>query len=419
MDDFDDVIENLPRKVRICNRQRNARDKRKRIFRPKGGEVSASNQKRVKKAPLKEKSKMRCSKKSSTDFVPRLAHQTAGAYKLSDVGGLRVGSACTGWCAESQALTQLGVGHTMIFMCDSEGDVKQFLDGNLKSRSFHHNVFSQSFVDEDQCDLLVAGPPCQPYSSEGKRLGSLDPRSKVVDPIVEYAEKKKPIMILLENVPGWETVGKEKFDEVWNRLSSILDASGDRFYNLYKKRLQSADFGSVQRRNRLYLAAVCQSCDSGFTWPDPLPLGLTPFDSILDPGSTVYERFSVDDVPADAMRTKTQRTAVVEALEICMDGMPAEHLVVDIGTGRGKRVTRGHFPTITATRCKSRDFFSPQLRRRFTLTELARAQGANADEINIQAVKPAAFGKIIGNAMNVGTMKAILSQMLKCIGVLD
>eukprot|EP00435_Cladocopium_sp_Y103_P025148 s4508_g6.t1 len=403
MDEFDDDIENLARKVRNCNRQRNKR-------------ARASDRDKVKKVRLKREAKKRGSKK---DFVPVPSDRTAGAYSLSDDGGLKVGSACTGWCAESQALTQLGVGHTLICTCDSEPDVKQYLDGNLKSLRFHHNVFSQSFSEEEYCDLLVAGFPCQPYSSEGSRGGSSDPRSKVVDPIIGYCEKKKPLMILLENVPGWETVGKDKFDEVWERLSSIRDASGDAFYNLYKTRLQSADFGSVQRRNRLYVVALSRACDIGFTWPDPLPKSLTSFDSILDAGSTIYDRFTVDDVPMDVMRTKTQRNAVADALQMCADGMPSEHLVVDIGTGRGRRVTRGYFPTITATRAKSRDFFSPQLRRRFTLTELARAQGANADEINIQSVKPAAFGKIIGNAMSVGTIKAILSQMLKCIGLLD
>ena len=338
----------------------------------------------------------------------------APAYSFSDLtGGLKMGSACTGWCAESQALSQLQIPHEICFVCDKDKGVKQFLNGNLKSKRFHDNVCSPSFVNEDRCDLLVCGAPCQPYSSEGKRGGTEDPRSQVIFPVVQYAERQKPMMILLEQVPAWTTVGASNFTEVWDRLSSIPATSGGRFYNLYKKVLNSRDFGSLQNRKRLYVVALMKSMDQGFSFPEPRPRSLTSCTAILDPGSTTYERFTVDDVPPDMLQTKTRREATLEMLVQCVDGVPPEHLVVDVGTGRQNRVTRGHFPTLTATRCASRDFFSPNLRRRFTLSELARCQGAVADDLNMAAVTPRAMGHIIGNAMSVGTIKAILCNMLK------
>lgn len=107
------------------------------------------------------------------------------------------------------------------------------LTSNVQAKRFHENVFAPEFKKEEQVDLLVAGPPCQPYSSEGKRQGSRDPRAKVIYPIVEYAEERKPLMLLLENVPQWQTVGQNVFDEVLARLRAISHGAGGHYYNIY------------------------------------------------------------------------------------------------------------------------------------------------------------------------------------------
>ena len=105
------------------------------------------------------------------------------------------------------------------------------------------------------------------------------------------------------------------------------------------------------------------------------------------------------------------------ALAECVNGVPDEHMIVDVGTGRENKLSRGYFPTMTATRCQSRDFFSVPLRRRFTLSELARAQKTNAAALNMECVSARAMGKIIGNAMSIGTMKAVVHSMLQSIGL--
>lgn len=397
MDEFDDNIDDLQKKVRACNR------KVRKQFHPQPRR--SLRQKTVKQTKNRGANSAR---------VAAGLNKSMPAYSFSDLGGLKLGSACTGWCAESQALSQLGVPHEVVFTCDIAPEVGEYLAGNLKNYRLHSDVFHKSFQDEDQCDLLVCGAPCQPYSSEGRRLGSKDPRSKVIFPVVEYAERKKPMMILLEQVPGWETVGADNFTEVWARLSSILDRSGGLFYNLYKSCLNTADFGGLQRRKRLYVVAVQRSLDNGFKFPDPEFSGLKPLSAVLDPGSKIYDAFELNDVPDDVLRTKAGQAAMVDVLAQCVNGIPSEHLVVDVGTGRSHKVTRGRSPTLTATRCASMDFFSPNLRRRFTLSELARAQGAIAEDLNMKAVNPRSMGRIIGNAMSVGTIKAIIYQMLQC-----
>ena len=392
MEDSDDGPENLKRQVKLCNRRN------RRSF----------------KASKKRASKKKAAPEGHCSHTPP---ETTKAFALSLMGGLKVGSACTGWCAESQALTQLDIPHEMTFMCDCESDVKKILASNVQAKRFHENVFAREFKNEEQVDLLVAGPPCQPYSSEGKRHGSSDPRAKVVYPIVEYAEERKPLMLLLENVPGWQTVGKDVFDEVLARLRAISDGAGGHYYNVYSGILRSEDFGSMSNRKRLYVVALRSRLDNGFEFPAPLVGNQTSFDTILDPGSTLHTTFDIASVPIEMCETKTRQNAMAEVINRFPLGLPCEHVIVDIGTGRENRLHTGKFPCMTATRCQNQDFFSAHMRRRFSLAELARAQGASASDMNLSCVKRRGMGKIIGNAMTVCTLKEILRQMLKCTGL--
>ena len=226
----------------------------------------------------------------------------AFACALPENSGLRVGSACTGWCAEGQALTQLQVPHHIVFMCDADEHVRRFLAGNLPVTRCHNNVFDAAFAQEEPVDLLVAGPPCQPYSSEGKRLGSQDPRSNVVWPIVAYAVKNRPAMVLLENVPAWTSVGKDVFDNVVGQLRGVKDDSGLAFYNVYWQNLRSEAFGCAQHRKRLYLVALQRSLDTGFCFPEA-GAASADFNAILDQGSVLHSTFTLADVPDDMVRT--------------------------------------------------------------------------------------------------------------------
>ena len=56
------------------------------------------------------------------------------------------------------------------------------------------------------CDLLLAGFPCQPYSSVCSRKGFDDPRGSVFAGCTRYISEAKPDMFLLENVVGLLTI---------------------------------------------------------------------------------------------------------------------------------------------------------------------------------------------------------------------
>ncbi len=50
--------------------------------------------------------------------------------------------------------------------------------------------------------LLVGGPPCQPFSVAGKKLGTADPRGRLLWDYVRWVKEVRPACFLMENVRG-------------------------------------------------------------------------------------------------------------------------------------------------------------------------------------------------------------------------
>lgn len=96
-------------------------------------------------------------------------------------------------------------------------------------------------------DILVAGFPCQPFSTIGKREGFNHPtRGTLFYEIVKILEHKKPISFLLENVKGLINHDNGKTLEI---IIHILKQNYWVFYDV----LDSANFGVPQNRERVYI----------------------------------------------------------------------------------------------------------------------------------------------------------------------
>jgi len=91
--------------------------------------------------------------------------------------------------------------------------------------------------------LVIGGPPCQPFSVGGKQLGLKDSRDGF--PIfIEAIEKVNPDIWLFENVRGLLYRNKHYFDEIISRLKALN-------YIVEYKLLNAVDFGVPQNRERL------------------------------------------------------------------------------------------------------------------------------------------------------------------------
>ena len=110
-------------------------------------------------------------------------------------------------------------------------------------------------------DLIAGGPPCQPFSVSGKRLGATDLRDMVPE-FVRAVREARPRAFLMENVAG---LAAERFNGYLLGQVSTLHALG---YAVFSKVLTAADFGVAQNRRRLFLIGIRADQRGGaFTYP--------------------------------------------------------------------------------------------------------------------------------------------------------
>lgn len=149
-------------------------------------------------------------------------------------------------------------------------------------------ILSKAGLDPEEADVLIGGPPCQPFSKSGfwasgeaKRLS--DPRAGTLGAYMRVLAEARPRAFLLENVEGLGFRGK---DEGLKLIESELERINAEYGTRYKASiavLNAADHGVPQLRKRLF---VIGARDGGsFEFPRP---------SHVDPTSAV----SGDNLPA-------------------------------------------------------------------------------------------------------------------------
>ncbi|WP_217959718.1 DNA (cytosine-5-)-methyltransferase [Acutalibacter muris] len=107
-------------------------------------------------------------------------------------------------------------------------------------------------------DLICGGFPCQSFSIAGKRRGFADDaRGTLFFEIARLAASKRPVFLLLENVPGLLSHDKGR---TFATILSTLDELG---YDVAWQMLNSKDFGVPQSRKRVYIVGYLRERCSG------------------------------------------------------------------------------------------------------------------------------------------------------------
>jgi DNA (cytosine-5)-methyltransferase 1 len=102
----------------------------------------------------------------------------------------------------------------------------------------------------DAIDLLIGGPPCQPFSIVGKRRGLDDKRADLLQHFARFVEELQPKAFLLENVPNLATIAG---GHVLELTLSRLRAAG---YCVRHDIVAADEFGVPQRRKRLVVVGI-------------------------------------------------------------------------------------------------------------------------------------------------------------------
>ena len=140
------------------------------------------------------------------------------------------------------------------------GDINQYSIEDIKKYA--------NLKDDSTIDLVIGGPPCQAFSTAGKREGFNDDRGNVFLKFIETATELNPKFIVIENVRGLlsspmnhrphiyrgEGFPKlERDEKPGGALSFVIDLLEKKGYNVSFNLYNSANFGSPQKRERIVI----------------------------------------------------------------------------------------------------------------------------------------------------------------------
>ena len=110
-------------------------------------------------------------------------------------------------------------------------------------------ILRKAGIGRGDVDVLVGGPPCQPYSINNHQRGIDDARCGLVDRYLEFVSILQPRWLLIENVPGFASIEGGRF------LRRLLRALQARSYFAGFTILEATRFSVPQRRKRLVIIA--------------------------------------------------------------------------------------------------------------------------------------------------------------------
>lgn len=149
------------------------------------------------------------------------------------------------------ALNRLG--HECVFASDIDTNAAAVYEANWgRPGGFPVKTDIRDIIDEiPEMDIICAGFPCQPFSKSGAQQGFHDQtRGTLFHDICTLAEKHKPSVIFLENVPNLVTHDNGNTMKV---IESRLEEIG---YEHWSDIISPHDFGTCQVRRRIYIVCI-------------------------------------------------------------------------------------------------------------------------------------------------------------------
>ncbi|MCX5984770.1 MAG: DNA cytosine methyltransferase [Nostocales cyanobacterium LacPavin_0920_SED1_MAG_38_18] len=312
------------------------------------------------------------------------------------------------------------------------------------------NVSSQELLEEGgivlnlgralqpgEVDLVTGGPPCQPFSTAGKRGSVMDPRGSLFMDFVRIVKEVQPRFFLMENVKGLLSAplrhrpinqrGKDypplEVDEIAGAaLKVVLSEMKEIGYNVVYNLLEAADYGVPQNRARVVF--IGSRDGEAATFPIP---------KYCKDGKILPKWLTLEDAITDLVDTEREFMAYPESrlkyLRLLESGQNWKHLPEELkqeamggayNSGGGKvgfyrRLSWDKpSPTITTSpHQKATDMCHPVELRSLTVRESARIQTFPDDWIFYGSVS--SKYKQIGNAVPVLLAKELGSYLLNLI----
>lgn len=302
------------------------------------------------------------------------------------------------------------------------GDINELTEERLRD-----------ILGDTRIDIVVGGPPCQSYSTLGKRR--LDDRANLFLQYKRVLGILQPKAFVFENVTGILSMNKKAlFKEVQREFSELG-------YQLKYQVLNAVDYGVPQQRERVILVGF--RGENRFEYPTPTHgEGRKPYVTLRDAlgdlpvlrsgqTGTSYDRAADNEflrwVRANAGEKLTEHSApkngkhLIRIMETLQDGQSKEDLPEEIRPGSGYGNTYAKLwwdrPSTTITRnfaCPSSSrCIHPRDSRAMTIREGARLQSFPDDYLFYGSSGKKRLE--IGNAVPPLLSMAIAEKMLEAM----
>ena len=155
------------------------------------------------------------------------------------------------------------------------------LIGDIRNYSTEEILDYAGLKRREEVDLIVGGPPCQAFSSAGKRMGLADERGNVFLKFIEVIENIKPKFAVIENVRGLlsasYSIDLKEEEEVF-LPPELKELKGATMYYIYNRLrssgyqisfnlYNSANYGTPQSRERVII--VCSRINDSIPFLKP------------------------------------------------------------------------------------------------------------------------------------------------------
>lgn len=114
-------------------------------------------------------------------------------------------------------------------------------------------ILESSGIPAGEVFLLCGGPPCQPFSTAGKRMGINDPRGSLFMDYIRMVDEIRPRFFVFENVKGLTSISVDKNGAPGGVLDIILSEFEQIGYKTVYGVLDAVNYGVPQFRERMII----------------------------------------------------------------------------------------------------------------------------------------------------------------------
>ena len=319
------------------------------------------------------------------------------------------------------ALRSLGLPMPVVqdFCCEIDDNAMKFLKHNHKARHHYRDV-TQRPTTWPGLDIYVAGPPCQPWSTAGARLGEADPRSALFFSSIVFVEQALPAVAIIENSHKIATYLEGQW--LLNVLARLARAGPG--YDVQHATVDTRHHGVPQRRIRVYI--VCIRKDYGvreFCFPEPLREDqlltvadlLGPSHPTDDPLRMPPSTWSTACVNVESARAK------VQALARSQGDRPGDWMVAHQQgqTFNGPAGARARYEWPCLLHANRMGYWVGRRGREASVEETCRAQGLLASAPHFIPPSTATPFQLLGNSMSGCVLQRIFVALLRQVWLLD